>query len=76
MTGVQTCALPILTGNTLPRLQTTDVDNLILPIPDVAIQEEIVKHVYTIKDQVKQLQQEGDALLEKAKQEVEKMIIG
>ena len=65
----------LMTGNTLPRLQTTDVDNLILPIPDIAIQEEIVKHVYTIKDHAKQLHQEGDALLEKAKQKVEKMII-
>lgn len=66
----------LMTGNTLPRLQTTDVDNLILPIPDIAMQEGIVNTVNSMKDKAKQLQKEGDALLEEAKQIVEKMIIG
>lgn len=66
----------LMTGNTLPRLQTTDVDNLILPFPETTIQEEIVKTISAKKDKAKQLQKEGDALLEEAKQQIEKMIIG
>lgn len=66
----------LMTGNTLPRLQTTDVEELVIPNPDVPLQVEIVKYIYGIKDKAKQLQKEGDAILEKAKQEIEKMIIG
>lgn len=66
----------LMTGNTLPRLQTTDVEELVIPNPDVSQQVEIVKYIHGIKDKAKQLQKEGDALLEDAKQRVEKMIIG
>lgn len=66
----------LMTGNTLPRLQTTDVEDLVLPNPECSKQEEIVKHIQDTKDKAKQLQKEGDALLEEAKQKIEKMIIG
>lgn len=66
----------LMTGNTLPRLQTNDVEDLILPNPEISKQEEIVKHIYGLKDEAKRLQKEGDALLEEAKQKIEKMIIG
>lgn len=66
----------LMTGNTLPRLQTTDVEELVIPNPDVSQQVEIVKYIHGIKDKAKQLQKEGDALLEETKQEIEKMIIG
>lgn len=66
----------LMTGNTLPRLQTTDVEELVIPNPDVSKQVEIVKYIYGIKDKANQLQKEGDALLEEAKQKIEKMIIG
>lgn len=66
----------LMTGNTLPRLQTTDVETLVLPNPEISQQEEIVKYIYGLKAKAKQLQKEGDALLEEAKQKIEKMIIG
>lgn len=66
----------LMTGNTLPRLQTTDVEELVIPNPDVPLQVEIVKYIYGIKDKAKQLQKDGDALLEETKQRIEKMIIG
>ena len=66
----------LMTGNTLPRLQTTDVEELVIPNPDVSRQVEIVKYIHGIKDKAKQLQKDGDALLEETKQRVEKMIIG
>jgi len=65
----------LMTGNTLPRLQTMDVDNLIIPYPDIEMQKKIVEHVSNIRTKAKQLQEEGKALLEEAKQDVEKMIM-
>lgn len=66
----------LMTGNTLPRLQTTDIDNLIIPCPDMEIQEKIVSVVSKTKNNAKQLQKEGNVLLEEAKQKIEKLIIG
>lgn len=65
----------LMTGNTLPRLQTTDIDNLIIPYPDIIAQEEIVKTVSTIKNKAKRLKKEGNALLEEVKQKIEKIIL-
>ena len=66
----------LMTGNTLPRLQTKDIDNLIIPFPDITIQEEIVNTVFSIKDKAKRLKKEGNTLIEEAKQKIEKIIIG
>ena len=66
----------LMTGNTLPRLQTTDIDNLIIPCPDMEIQEKIVGVISKTKNDAKQLQKEGNVLLEEAKQKIEKLIIG
>lgn len=65
----------LMTGNTLPRLQTTDIDNLIIPYPDITIQKEIVKAVSTIKNKAKKLKEEGNVMLEEAKQKIEKLIL-
>ena len=64
-----------MTGNTLPRLQTADIDNLIIPYPDITIQEEVVNTVSTIKNKAKRLKEEGNALLKDAKQKIEKIIL-
>lgn len=66
----------LMTGNTLPRLQTTDIDNLTIPCPDMEIQEKIVSMVSKTKTIAKQLQKEGNVLLEEAKQKVESLITG
>ena len=66
----------LMTGNTLPRLQSSDVDDLVLPNPDISLQNEIVDYIRVTKDKAKQLQKEGDTLLEEAKQRIEKIIIG
>lgn len=65
----------LMTGNTLPRLQTTDIDNLIIPYPDIKIQEEVVNTIFSIKNKAKRLKEEGNALLEEVKQKIEKLIL-
>ncbi len=53
----------MMTGNTLPRLQTFDIENLILPIPPKIIQQNIINimdNAYKLK---KQKEQEAKDLL-------------
>ena len=66
----------LMSGNTLPRLQTEDIENLLIPIPSLEIQEEIAAHIQSIRERTKQLETEAKAEVERAKAEVERMILG
>ena len=66
----------LMTGNTLPRLQTKDVESLLIPIPPPEIQKEIAERVEAIYHEAKILGEQGAAILKHAKTEVEKMILG
>ncbi|RYE45109.1 MAG: restriction endonuclease subunit S, partial [Sphingobacteriales bacterium] len=52
----------IVTGNTLPRLQLTDVETLPIPIPPIEIQDEISRKLCTLRSR-------GREILAKAAQE-------
>lgn len=64
--------------------QTNGIRNLIMSnyfnqniiLPDMKKQQEIVTHINNIQEQIKALETEAKQLLENAKQEVEKMILG
>lgn len=56
------------------RVSSQYLKSIIIPIPDYAIQKDIVAKIYNMKSQAKQLQKEGDKLLEEAKQKIEKLI--
>lgn len=47
-----------------------------IPLPSLNKQKEIANHISAIRQQAKHLQEEGKAILENAKIEVEKMILG
>lgn len=47
-----------------------------IPLPSLAKQQEIANHISAIRQQARCLQEEGKAILENAKREVERMIIG
>ena len=49
---------------------------MLIPVPEIEIQYEMVKSVVSIRQQAKQLQKEGVKLLESTKQEIEKIILG
>lgn len=66
----------LMTGNTLPRLQTEDIKNLIIPVVPIQKQNQIVQHVNNIRTQAQQLQTEAAQILADAKAEVERMILG
>lgn len=66
----------LMTGNTLPRLQTTDIENLIIPYPDIETQEKIVAFVTKIKCEANKLREDGCQRMSAVKKEIEHIIIG
>lgn len=58
------------------RVSASFLENFNLPLPSFTKQQEIANHIYAIRQQAKQLQEEGKSMLENAKKEVEQMILG
>lgn len=63
-------------GAAQPHVYPADLMNLYIPYIPLSLQQEIVNHIDSIRQQARQLQEEGKAILENAKKEVEQMIIG
>lgn len=58
------------------HLYSQDVKHILFPIPPIEKQNMIAEHIENIHLQAKALLEDGKIILEKAKQEVEQMIIG
>ena len=58
------------------RVPASFLENFNIPLPPKEKQVEIANHVYELRQKAKTLQEEGKRILELAKQEVEKMILG
>ena len=65
-----------MTGNTLPRLQTEDIENLLIPIPSETKQEKVVTGVKTIYDKVRRLRHEAEVTITEAQEHATEMIFG
>ena len=63
-------------GGAQPNISETDITRIGIPLPPIEKQSEIANHIQVIRAQAKQLQEESKAVLEEAKREVEKMILG
>lgn len=59
-----------------PHVYPSDLAKLKIAIPPLSIQEEIISHIQKIRDEAKQLENEANLVLENAKEEIEKMILG
>jgi restriction endonuclease S subunit len=66
----------LMTGNTLPRLQTRDIEQLPIPLPDEATQNRIVAFATKIQAQAEKLTQSATAELESAKHDIEAILMG
>lgn len=64
------------TGAAQPHVYAADLQELNIPIVSISKQLEIVNYIADIRNQAKALKEEGKAILENAKREVERMIIG
>jgi restriction endonuclease S subunit len=65
-----------ITGATNGHLSPSDINNFQIPLPPHEIQTEIANHIRNIREQAKTLENEAKEVIEKAKAEVEKMILG
>lgn len=59
-----------------PHVYSSDLAKLKIAIPSLRVQKEIISHINHIRDEVKKLEDEANQVLENAKQEIEKMILG
>lgn len=64
----------LMTGNTLPRLQTDDVNNLLIPIPANAQQKEVRDIMQSAYQKKQELEQEAEALLYSVDSQIEKAL--
>lgn len=58
------------------NINLEEISSMLIPVLEIEIQNEIVKSIVSIRKRAKLLQKEGVELLEKAKQEIEKIILG
>lgn len=65
-----------ITGATNGHLSPGDINNLQIPPPPLEIQTEIANHIRNIRERTKTLEIKAKEVIEKAKSEVEKMILG
>lgn len=74
----QICLLQMLqrsSGGSYPAITAEELKNIYIPIPDKDIQQEIVKDIKAFIQQAEYLKEEAKAEFEKAKQEIEKLIL-
>ena len=63
-------------GGAQPNISETAITNLPIPLPPIEKQNEIAAHISQIRAQAKQLQADAAQVLDSAKAEIERMILG
>ena len=66
----------LMTGNTLPRLQTSDIEKLPIPVPPPDVQKRLCDQIEGLKTEARKLRAAARANLETAKREIEMIILG
>jgi len=63
-------------GGNYPAITTEELGNLFIPLPPLEVQEEIAAHIQSIRERAGELEREARGEVERAKREVERMILG
>ena len=66
----------MMTGNTHPRISNDDVKNLYIPIPDILLQQQIIKVIRNRRTEARKLKIEAEKEWQKAKKQFEKELLG
>ena len=74
--SLQSIIYRLQVGAAQPHVYPADLMNIYIPSISLSQQKTIVENISRIRQQAKQLQEEGKTILENAKKEVEQMIIG
>jgi type I restriction enzyme, S subunit len=59
-----------------PHVYARDIEKFTIPVPPIKKQQDILKHIKDIQQQITKLKADATSILESAKAEVEKMILG
>jgi len=65
----------LMTGNTLPRLQTEDIEALLIPLPTIEKQNKIASGMKKLLEQAKQLRNKADELMATMRDKLTQMIL-
>jgi len=65
-----------LTGAIMSSISKSKLENLLIPLPPSTTQERIANKIREVNTAIEKLQEEADNVIDKAKDEVEKIIIG
>ncbi len=65
-----------LTGAIMSSISKSELENLLIPLPPSTTQERIAKKIQEVNTIIGKLQEEADDVVDKAKGDVEKIIIG
>lgn len=66
----------MMTGNTHPRLANEDVVNLVVPVPDYEIQDQIAGEVARRREEARRLRDEAQIVWDDAKRRFEEELLG
>jgi type I restriction enzyme, S subunit len=66
----------LMTGNTLPRLQMSDIERLPIPVPGHDIQKKLCREIADIYERVRALNDQARNNLQSAKRDIEALIFG
>ena len=66
----------LISGGGVPFIGANNAKKLLIPLPPLPKQKEIAEHIRNIRSQAKQLQSKAEQILQDAKHQVEKMILG
>ena len=66
----------MMTGNTHPRISNDDVKNLYIRIPDILLQQQIIKVIRNRRTEARNLKIEAEKEWQKAKKQFEKELLG
>lgn len=64
------------TGGNYPAITQDELGNILIPLPSIQEQKQIVAHIRQLRVEAKKLEEEANLVLENAKEEIEKMILG
>lgn len=66
----------LMTGNTLPRLQMSDIERLPIPVPPADVQKKVCVKINELRAEAHALREQARADFEKAKRDIEALILG
>lgn len=63
-------------GGNYPSIIESELKKVLVPVPSIVVQKEIINTVIRIKTKAKHLQEEGDRILEETKLKIEQLVLG